>query len=75
MGIEIELTEAQRRLAELIDSLKGGGEILIIRDGQPVARLLPVDEVGPDRVPGSAKDMFAVPDDFDAPLDEFCEYV
>jgi prevent-host-death family protein len=55
VGIEIELAEAQMRLAELIDSLKGGGEILIIRDGQPVARLLPVDEVGPDRVPGSAK--------------------
>ena len=75
MTIEIELTDAQRRLAELIDSLQGGGEILITRDGQPVARLLPVNEVGPDRVPGSAQGVFTVPDDFDASCEDFREYM
>jgi hypothetical protein len=34
-------------------------------------------EAGPSpaRVPGSAKGLFTVPDDFDAPLDEFSDYM
>ena len=75
MQIEIEVADAETRLSELIDSLKDGGEILIVRDGLPVARLVPVEDAGPDRVPGSAKGLFVVPDDFDAPLDELTSYM
>jgi prevent-host-death family protein len=73
--IEIEMTDAEMRFSELIDSLKGGGEILILRDGLPVARLVPVEDAGLDHVPGSAKGLFVVPDDFDAPLDELTSYM
>ena len=45
------------------------------RFGLPVARLLPASEAEPNRVPGSAKGLFTVPDDFDAPLEEFREYM
>jgi prevent-host-death family protein len=73
--LAIDLAEAETHLAELIQKLGSGSEILITRDGQPVARLLPASETAPDRVPGSAKGLFTVPDDFDAPLEEFREYM
>ena len=36
------ITEAKNRLSALIDSLKGGGPVLIVDRGRPVARLEPV---------------------------------
>lgn len=69
--LAIELAEAN--LADLIRKLESASEILITRDGQPVARLLPATAAVPDRVPGSAKGLFTVPDDFDAPLDDLVD--
>jgi antitoxin (DNA-binding transcriptional repressor) of toxin-antitoxin stability system len=48
---------------------------VITCNGQPVARLIPPVEAAPGRVPGSAKGLFVVPDDFDAPLEDFREYM
>ena len=75
MQIRIEIPEAQARLAEPIESVERGGEILITQGGLPVARLVPAQDAGPDRISGSARNLFVVPDDFDAPLDEFRDYV
>jgi prevent-host-death family protein len=72
---DVDLAQAEAQLAQLIEEVKSGIEIVITRDGQPVARLLPVSEVPADRVPGSAKGLFTVPDDFDAPLEEFHEHM
>lgn len=72
--LAVELAEAETSLAELVQKLGSGTEILITRDGLPVARLVPAGEATPDRVPGSAKGLFTVPDDFDAPLEDFREY-
>lgn len=71
---EVEIDQAGVRLANLIEEAKSGVEIVITCEGQPVARLLPVLATPPDRVPGSAKGRFTVPDDFDAPLKDFQEY-
>ncbi len=71
----IELVQAEARLAQLIEEVKSGIEIVITRDGQPVARLLPAEEAPLDRTPGSAKGLFTVPDDFDAPLEDFREHM
>lgn len=69
----VEIAQAGVHLAELIEEVKSGGEIEITRNGHPVARLLPALKAPPDRVPGSAKGLFTVPDDFDAPLEDFRE--
>jgi prevent-host-death family protein len=71
--LSIELAQAETQLPELIQEVGSGAEIVITRDGQPVARLVPPARVA-DRVPGSARGLFIVPDDFDAPLEEFREY-
>lgn len=73
--LAIELVEAEMHLRELIQKLGSGTEILITRDGQPVARLVPAAEAEPDRVPGSAQGLFTVPEDFDAPVEDFGEYM
>lgn len=71
----IELAQAEAQLAQLVAQVKNGLEILITCDGLPVARLLPAEEAPSDRVPGSAKGLFTVPDDFDAPIEDFREYM
>ena len=71
----VELAQAEARLAQLIEEVKSGIEIVITRDGQPVARLLPPEAPPANRVPGSAKGLFTVPDDFDAPLEDFSEHM
>ena len=37
----VGVAEAQGRLNDLLDEVEAGGEVLIIRNGQPVARLTP----------------------------------
>ena len=72
----VELYEAETRLEKLVEEAGAGEEVIITRDGKPVARIVaPAEQPLPDRVPGSAKGMFIVPDDFDAPLDDFREYM
>jgi prevent-host-death family protein len=71
----VELAQAEARLAQLIEEVKSGIEIVITRDGQPVARLLPALETAANRVPGSSKGLFTVPADFDAPLEDFREHM
>ncbi|HVU63452.1 MAG TPA: type II toxin-antitoxin system prevent-host-death family antitoxin [Phycisphaerales bacterium] len=76
----ISLEEAQRQLAQLLDTLAKGEELVITRDGRPVARLIaepngtPHAKSKPDRILGSAKGLVRISSDFDAPLDEFGEY-
>jgi len=73
----VTIDEAQAKLPELIAKLTPGEELMIIRDKQPVARL--VGERRParkPRQPGSARDkILYMADDFDAPLDDFNEYM
>jgi prevent-host-death family protein len=73
----VTLEEAQARLANLIDQLQPGEEIVITRDQKPVARL--VAEAKPERKPrrpGTLKGsvLYMAPD-FNAPLDDFKEYM
>ena len=70
----VELAQAGNQLPKLIEEVKSGVEVIITCEGQPVARLLPPLDAPSDRVPGSAKGLFKVPDDFDAPLEDFREY-
>jgi antitoxin (DNA-binding transcriptional repressor) of toxin-antitoxin stability system len=73
----ITLEEAQARLPELIERLQPGEELIITRDQQPVARLTAADQTPkPLRKLGTLKGsvLYMAPD-FDAPLDDFKEYM
>jgi prevent-host-death family protein len=77
--LTITVEEAQRRLAQFLEQVVAGEEMVITRNGKAIARLIP--EQSPngsrqrDRVPGSAKEIIThIAPDFDAPLDDFREY-
>ena len=59
--------EAKTTLSELLRRVAAGEEVMITRNGAPVARIVPVQRGG-ERVLGRDRGLFEVPDDFDAPL-------
>jgi antitoxin (DNA-binding transcriptional repressor) of toxin-antitoxin stability system len=71
----VTLEEAQSRLAEIIENLPPGEEIVITRDNQPVARLVRTPNQGRPG-PGLGKGMLTVvSDDDDDHLKDFAEYM
>jgi len=66
---EVNIHEAKTRLSQLLRRVAAGEEIVIARAGKPVAKLVPIgDRI--QRVLGTDRGRFEVPEDFDAPLDE-----
>ena len=73
----ITIEEAQANLRDLIHALPAGEEVVITDGDRPVARLLSAAaSVSVARRPGTMKGtiLYMAPD-FDAPLDEFKEYM
>jgi len=74
----ISIEDAQATLSELIHRLTPGEEIIITENGQPVARLVRVaaEPQQPPRRCGTLRGtvLYMAPD-FDAPLDDFKEYM
>ena len=78
MMTTLDLDEAQARLREIVSALRPGDEVILTENGQPLAKLVKT-EPGPTSWPckaGSAKDKILwISPDFDAPLEEFEEYM
>lgn len=74
---QINLNEASKYLPELIEAVNNGEEIIITKDNQPVAKLVPVPPVKKRRPAkaGSAKGLVTIADDFDEPLEDFKNYM
>jgi prevent-host-death family protein len=72
---QVNLVEAQNRLPELIVAAAQGEDVVITRDERPVAKLVAVQQPKPRPRFGSAKGLITMADDFDAPLDDFREYM
>ncbi|VFM98467.1 MAG: prevent-host-death family protein [Candidatus Kentron sp. G] len=72
--LNIDMAQAGDRLPELIAQSIDGSEVVITRDGQPVAKL--VGLAGPKRKRrfGSARGLIKISDDFDGPMEDFREY-
>jgi len=61
------LYEAKTHLSELVDRAAKGEEIVIAKNGVPMARLVPLEKK-PKRVPGGWEGKVWIAADFDAPL-------
>jgi prevent-host-death family protein len=59
--------EAKTQLSKLAERAASGEEILIARNGVPLARLVPLPEQTPRKL-GLWKGRIEIRDDFDAPL-------
>jgi prevent-host-death family protein len=66
----IDIKEAKAELANLLERVIQGEEIVIARDGAPIARWAPVGLKADRRIAGSAKGKVFISSDFEAPLAE-----
>jgi antitoxin (DNA-binding transcriptional repressor) of toxin-antitoxin stability system len=72
----VTLEDAQAHLRQIVAGLKPGEEIVLTDNGQPLARLIRTERTSWPCKAGSAKDKILwIAPDFDAPLDEFKEYM
>jgi antitoxin (DNA-binding transcriptional repressor) of toxin-antitoxin stability system len=72
---QIELDEAKSQLDTLIQTALNGQEVVITRNDEPILKLVPVSKSTPQRKAGTAKGMISMAEDFDAPLEDFREYM
>jgi antitoxin (DNA-binding transcriptional repressor) of toxin-antitoxin stability system len=69
----VHVDEAQSRLSELIREAAGGEEVVIAREDGTAVRLVPIEQPARPRF-GSARGLFTMADDFDAPLEDLAPY-
>lgn len=73
---QVSADEAKERLAELIEAAVKGETVFITRDdGEQAVQLVPVVHAKRRRKAGSAQGLIVMSEDFDAPLEDFEEYM
>lgn len=65
--MEINIHEAKTHFSKLLRRVAAGEEVIISKAGKAVAKIVPMTAVSRRRF-GLDRDVFAVPDDFDAAL-------
>ena len=76
MQTTMEVENMQMTLPELLDHLTPGDEVILTRNHQTVAKLVSETSKTPRPAPGLGKgSIIYMAPDFDAPLDEFKEYM
>ncbi len=71
---KVGLEEASTHLKDLINAALRGEDVVIVKDERTMVKLVPMTP-RPGRQAGSAKGMIHMADDFDAPLEDFEEYM
>ncbi|MSP93624.1 MAG: type II toxin-antitoxin system Phd/YefM family antitoxin [Myxococcales bacterium] len=61
----VNIHEAKTHFSRLVQRAANGEEIIIARDGQPLARLMPLPARREDRKFGLESGHYAIADDFD----------
>ncbi len=67
--IEVNIHEAKTHLSRLLARVAEGEEVIIARSGQPVARIVAIDQPARSRVLGQDAGLVVIADDFDDPVD------
>ena len=68
MPVQVNVHEAKTHLSRILEQAMAGEDVIIMRSGRPLVRLVPVASAPVRRKLGTAKGDFVVPDDFDAAL-------
>jgi len=73
---QVNIHEAKTHLSRLIQDVLNGEEVVIARDNKPMVRLVLHESALPKRRPGRLPGLIlSMSEDFDAPLDDFMEYM
>ena len=75
MGTVVNMHDAKSSLSRLVRRAAAGEEILIARDGQPVALLTRIPDRARKHPLGIFKGKIRLTSDFDEPLPEFAAYL
>lgn len=72
---QINIHEAKTHLSRLLEEVEAGEEVIIARNGRPIARLVPHKPVRTQRKPGALKGKIWLAEDFNETprelIDEF----
>ena len=68
----VELQDAGKQLSELADSAAQGEDVILLREGKPLARMTALAPERPKRL-GMLEGMFEIPDDFDTMFEKEIE--
>lgn len=72
----IGVLEAKGKFSSLLAEVQAGGRYYITKHGRPIAEVRPIPKRARVRKAGFARGLFSyVAADFDAPLDDFAEYL
>jgi prevent-host-death family protein len=70
----VNIYDAKTQLSRLLREVAAGEDVVIAKDGTPLARLVPFEADEGERELGFAKGRIVISEDFDAPLpDELLE--
>ena len=73
---QVILEDAGNQLAHLVEQVSRGEDVIILRGVTPVAKLILLPEEKPVSHFGNAKDdLIYMADDFDAPREDFKDYM
>lgn len=70
MAEQVNVYEAKTQLSKLLERVEAGDEIVIARNGRPVAKLVPLQRSAEPRVLGALRGKIWIAPDFDAEDDE-----
>jgi prevent-host-death family protein len=71
----VDLMRAKDQLPDLVAQAAEEGEVILTQDGEPVAKIIPISRARKPRQFGSARGQIRMSEDFDAPLEEFNDYM
>jgi prevent-host-death family protein len=72
MTMTFQLAEAKTHFSEIVQKAMLGELIVVTKENRPVVRIVAIKPA--QRVPGTGKGVWIAPD-FDAPLEDFAEYM
>ncbi len=73
MSKQFNVYDAKTHLSKLLERVEAGEEIVIARNGRPIAQLVPMQRARSPRVAGAWKGKVWMADDFDEPDRELIE--
>lgn len=74
--MQLNIYEAKAQLSSLIERALKGEEVIIAKGNKALVRLEPLPHLRPQRTLGGGEAcVLEIADDFDAPLDDFKEYM
>ncbi|MBV9312526.1 MAG: type II toxin-antitoxin system Phd/YefM family antitoxin [Pseudonocardia sp.] len=75
MQDQFNIYEAKTQLSKLVERVENGDEIVLARNGKPVAKIVPLRRRTEPRQPGGWEGKGWMADDFDAPDGEWDEAI